>query len=100
METLFGHCTAFNQRLYRDLANYLRSHPKYDVVFAPTVVLHHFLGYHALAKRFSGSKFDQLILLVRNNIALYDADGKPTFRSTAKFWRWAMHVQRFRPLFC
>jgi hypothetical protein len=85
-----------NRRLYDDLAKYLKQAEPYDTVFAPTVVLHHLLGYHGIAKKFGGSKFKQLVLLIRNNIALYDSDGNRTFRSTAKVWRWA--IQRFRPL--
>ncbi|WP_143549164.1 glycosyltransferase [Rhodopirellula bahusiensis] len=36
------------------------------------------------------------MLLVRNNIALYDNQGNRTFRGTAKFWRWA--IKRFQPM--
>jgi glycosyltransferase involved in cell wall biosynthesis len=85
-----------NKRLHDDLARFLTRAGPYDTVFAPTVVLHHLLGYHRIAKRFGGSSLQQLVLLIRNNIALYDTDGNRTFRSTAKFWKWA--IQRFRPL--
>lgn len=85
-----------NKRLYDDLARYLKQAETYDTVFAPTVVLHHLVGYHRLAKNFGGNRLGQLVLLIRNNIALYDSDGNRTFRRTAKFWKWA--IQRFRPL--
>ncbi|TWT72943.1 glycosyltransferase family protein [Allorhodopirellula solitaria] len=85
-----------NYRLYRDLSAYLKQADYYDTVFAPTVVLHHLAGYHALAKRYTGKRFGQLVLLVRNNIALYDSEGSRTFRSTAKFWKWA--ICRFSPM--
>jgi glycosyltransferase involved in cell wall biosynthesis len=85
-----------NYRLYWDLARYFKRSAYYDTVFAPTVVLHHLLGYHRIAKRFGGHRFQQLVLLIRNNIALYDSEGHRTFCCTAKFWRWA--IQRFRPL--
>ena len=85
-----------NLRLYRDLSRHLRSSAHYDAVFAPTVVLHHLLAYHAIAHRFAGKKLNQLVLLIRNNIANYDEAGKRSFRGTAKFWRWA--IRRFQPL--
>lgn len=85
-----------NKRLYSDLARYLKRSQPYDTVFAPTVVLHHLVGYHRIAKRFGGGRLQQLVLLIRNNIALYDSQGNRTFRSTARFWKWA--IQRFRPL--
>ena len=85
-----------NFRLYKDLAAYLKTAEFYDTVFAPTVVLHHLVGYRAIANRFAGKKFRQLVLLVRNNIALYDSEGNRTFRRTARFWKWA--IRRFQPL--
>ncbi len=85
-----------NKRLHDDLAKYLKQAEPYDTVFAPTVVLHHLVGYHRIAKRFGGHRLQQLVLLIRNNIALYDSEGRRTFRGTAKFWKWA--IQRFRPL--
>lgn len=66
------------------------------MAFAPTVVLHHLVGYHRISKRFGGGRLKQLVLLIRNNIALYDSQGNRTFRNTARFWKW--DIQRFRPL--
>ncbi|GAA5511078.1 glycosyltransferase [Novipirellula caenicola] len=85
-----------NRRLYQDLSSHFANAEYCDTVFAPTVVLHHFLGYYKFTKKFGGKKFRQLVLLVRNNIAIYDSDGNRTFRSTAKFWKWA--IQRFQPM--
>ena len=85
-----------NYRLYQDLSAYLKQAEYYDTVFAPTVVLHHLLGYHAIARQYAGQKFGQLVLLIRNNIALYDGDGNRTFRRTAGIWKKA--IQRFAPL--
>ncbi len=85
-----------NYRLYRDLSSYLKQAEYYDTVFAPTVVLHHLVGYHAIAKRYGGKRLGQLVLLIRNNIALYDSQGNRTFRGTAKFWKWA--ICRFAPM--
>lgn len=82
-----------NYRLYRDLSAYLKQAEFYDTVFAPTVVLHHLAGYHAIAKKFAGKRFGQLVLLIRNNIAHYDSEGNRTFRSTSRFWKWA--IRRF-----
>ena len=84
-----------NFRVYRDLVRHLKKSEFYDTVFAPTVVLHHFFGYHHVAKKFAGRHFRQMVLLVRNNIAAYDENGKRTFRSTAKFWKKA--ITRFQP---
>lgn len=83
-----------NYRLYRDLNRYFRTANYNKSVFAPTVVLHHLLAYHFIASRYAGRKFDQLILLMRNNVAIYDETGKRTFRGTARFWKWA--IQRFK----
>ncbi len=85
-----------NKRLYDDLTRHLKQSEPYHTVFAPTVVLHHLLGYHRIAKRFGGQHFEQLVLLIRNNIALYDSHGNRTFRRTAQFWNWA--IRRFTPL--
>lgn len=85
-----------NRRLYVDLKRFLKTNERYDFLLAPTVVLHHLLGYHAIASRLGGTRVGKIILLVRNNIAVYDSDGKRSFRTTARFWRWA--IQRFRPL--
>jgi len=84
-----------NYRLHHDLTAYLKSADPYHTVFAPTVVLHHLAGYHKIAQQFAGSRFGQLVLLIRNNIALYGSDGERTFRRTSVFWRWA--IQRFAP---
>lgn len=85
-----------NYRLYCDLSAYLQQSEYYDLVFAPTVVLHHLAGYHAVAKRFAGKRFGQLVLLIRNNIAHYDTEGNRTYRNTSRYWKWA--ICRFKPL--
>lgn len=85
-----------NYRLYCGLSSYLKQSDYYHTVFAPTVVLHHLVGYHAIARRYTGKRLDHLVLLIRNNIAIYDAEGNRTFRRTAKFWKWA--ICRFAPM--
>jgi glycosyltransferase involved in cell wall biosynthesis len=56
--------------------------------------LHHLLAFHLIASKYAGQKFDQLVLLIRNNIATYDETGKRSFRGTARYWKWA--IQRFK----
>lgn len=92
----YGGVLIHNFRLYQDLLSYFQKNQSCEIVFAPTVVLHHFLGYHAIARRFAGKSFRQLVLLVRNNIAVYDSAGTRSFRSTALFWKFA--IKRFKPL--
>lgn len=83
-----------NYRLFKDLDRYFRASGFSATVFAPTVVLHHLLGYHAIATRYRGKKFGQMVLLIRNNIASYDDAGNRSFRGTAKYWKWA--ILRFK----
>jgi glycosyltransferase involved in cell wall biosynthesis len=66
-----------NWLVYRDMRRFLRVNGPFDYVFAPTVSIHHLLGWTWLAKRRLGSDMDRLCLFFRNSIGAYDADGPP-----------------------
>jgi len=85
-----------NTRFYSDLRRYLVKMKRIDFIFAPTVVLHHLVAYQLIATLDGGKNIGQLILLIRNNIAVYDQNGNRRFKKSAIAWKWA--IQRFKRL--
>ncbi|HVJ85278.1 MAG TPA: glycosyltransferase [Caulifigura sp.] len=85
-----------NWRTYRDFDRLVRERGPYDVLFAPTVVLHHLLAFERLTRKQAEKQVGETVMLIRNNIASYDDAGRRRYGRTAAAWRWA--IQRFRPL--
>jgi len=81
-----------NHRMYLDLHRFLRETDRPDYLFAPTVVLHHLLGFYILARL---HRSVTLVLMIRNNIAVYDGRTR-RFRRTAIFWKWMLWL--YNPL--
>lgn len=84
-----------NFRMLADLGSYVRSTAKIDLMFAPAVVLHHLLGFYLFTLRYY-KRCDQVVLMLRNSIAVYDETLIPKFRGTAVFWKVMLWL--YRPL--
>lgn len=93
-----------NLLVFRRMAAFLRGSPRFDCLFAPTVVLHHIWGWRLLWTLRRGG-IGRLVLLVRNNVAEY-APGSttPRFRLKARLFgfgirSFAGHVAAGRVVF-
>jgi FkbM family methyltransferase len=85
-----------NWRLYRLMSRFVREHGPFDVLFAPTVVIHHVIGWRLLSMRQS-RRIGSMVLLFRNNAGTYAADsGVPVFKRSTNVLKWAL--RSFRPL--
>ncbi len=70
-----------NLRVYSTMREVLKQLGGTDVIFAPTVTIHHLLGFYLLARRHLGRDFKRLVILTRNNIASYDEGSSiPNFK--------------------
>lgn len=77
-----------NLRLIRWMSRHFATHPPYDVVLVPTVVLYHWLAWRWLAARWRGRCFQKLVLTTRNNAGEYDpATGGYQFNASAQVLR-------------
>lgn len=86
-----------NLRVYRLMSRFVKQHGPFDVLFAPTVTIHHVIGWRLLMARHGGRRIGQMILLFRNNAGSYADDSKtPVFKRSTNILKWAL--QSFRPL--
>jgi glycosyltransferase involved in cell wall biosynthesis len=86
-----------NLRVYRVMSRFVKQHGPFDILFAPTVTIHHVIGWRLLMARHGGRRIGQIILLFRNNAGSYADDSKtPVFKRSTDILKWAL--QSFRPL--
>ena len=72
---------AHNAVVYRTMAGLIRKIGPVSVVFAPTVAIHHLIGWRLFAAIYGRRKFNRLVLLFRNNVGFYTKDSDtPKFR--------------------
>jgi glycosyltransferase involved in cell wall biosynthesis len=75
---------AHNLRISRTMSKLLKETGPVDVLFAPTVTIHHLLGFYLLALQRMGRDFNRMVLLTRNTIATYEGENsKPQFKAQA-----------------
>ena len=86
-----------NLRVYRTMNRFVKQHGPFDILFAPTVVIYHVIGWRLLMARHGGRRVKQIILLFRNNAGSYADDStKPVFKRSTNILKWAL--QSFIPL--
>jgi hypothetical protein len=69
----------------------------FDLVFVPTVAIHHIGAWRYLAWRHLGRSIGRLVLFFRNNVARYSPDSdEPRFSGTSAAWR--RILSSFEPL--
>ena len=74
-----------NWLVYRTMDKLLGELGAVDVIFAPTVTIHHVLGWRLLLAKNGGRRFNRLVLLFRNNAGYYDSGcEEPKFSRPAK----------------
>jgi len=74
-----------NRLVYKTMDRLVRKTGPVDVVFAPTVTVHHLIGWRLFAARRRGRDFKRLVLLFRNNVGYYTADSDtPKFRRASR----------------
>ena len=77
------------RQTYRVLKNHLRRHEKFDVIFVPTVMVHHLLGWTWLIKRVLKGTSSRVVLFFPNTpVCLDAATNKPAWQPapTAKLF--------------
>lgn len=85
-----------NWRLYRLMRQFVRAHGPFDVVFAPTVVIYHVIGWRMLMAA-QARRIGTMVLLFRNNAGSYPSGSKvPVFKRSTDILKWAL--RSFRPL--
>jgi glycosyltransferase involved in cell wall biosynthesis len=87
---------AHNLRLYHAVKKILAAGDGFDCVFAPTILVHHVLGWLWIARRFGGRKFGHLTLLCVNPPGRYDENGVLHFPRSSVLFKKAL--QSFAPL--
>jgi glycosyltransferase involved in cell wall biosynthesis len=71
--------------VYATMDRLLRQKGPVDLIFAPTVTIHHIIGWRALAAAHVGNSFNRLVLLFRNNAGYYtDSSDTPKFRRATR----------------
>ncbi|MDF2116078.1 glycosyltransferase [Roseiarcaceae bacterium H3SJ34-1] len=74
-----------NALVYKTMDRLVRKTGPVDIVFAPTVTIHHLIGWRLFATRHGGRDFKRLVLLFRNNIGYYSKDSDtPKFRRATR----------------
>jgi glycosyltransferase involved in cell wall biosynthesis len=85
-----------NWRLYRLMRRFVRDHGPFDVVFAPTVVIYHVVGWRLLMAS-QARRIGRMVLLFRNNAGSYPAGSTvPVFKRSTGVLKRAL--RSFRPL--
>jgi glycosyltransferase involved in cell wall biosynthesis len=86
-----------NYAVYRTMDRVIREKGPFDVIFAPTVTIHHLIGWRGLVVAHAGSGFKRLVLLFRNNAGYYtESSDTPKFRRSARIL--ALIIKSFSPL--
>ena len=86
-----------NLYVYRVMNRFVKQHGPFDIVFAPTVVIHQLIGWRLLMARHGGRGVKQIVLLFRNNAGSYAENSTtPVFKRSTAILKWA--IQSFRPL--
>ena len=72
-----------NWLVYRTMSQIIDKHGPFDCLFAPTVIVHHVLGWRLLFA-IKGRKIKRLVLLFRNNAGSYEpGSSTPKFKRSA-----------------
>ena len=80
-----------NYRVYRTMHRILQEYGPFDLVFAPTVVIYHIIGWRLLAARHLNHDVGRMVLLFRNNAGSYEAGGSvPKFKKSTNVLKWAL----------
>jgi len=88
-----------NWLVYRIMRRFVRAHGPFDLLFAPTVVIHQLIGWRLLMVRHGGANacVGRIAMLFRNNAGSYAAGSSvPSFKRSTAILKAAM--QSFRPL--
>jgi glycosyltransferase involved in cell wall biosynthesis len=86
-----------NYIVYRTMDRVIRENGPFDVIFAPTVTIHHAIGWRGLAAAHAENGFNRLVLLFRNNAGYYiEGSDTPKFRRSAHIF--ALILKSFSPL--
>ena len=81
-----------NFRVWQTLHRVLIVENRFDIVFAPTVTIHHLLGWRVVSALRRLYKFDKLVLFFRNNAGNYvEGDPKPHFKRSTKILGWLIN---------
>lgn len=85
-----------NWRVFRLMRRFVARHGPFDIVFAPTVVIHHVFGWRWLMA-WQNKRIGQMVLLFRNNAGSYEPGRRePVFKRSAAVLR--MALRSFAPL--
>jgi len=88
---------AHNRSLYHDLAAFLESEDKYDVIIATTPRLDHLLAYEFLCRRFRNRRW-QWVLIFVESVGRYSADySKLYFSKKSLPLKFALKLSRLLP---
>lgn len=80
-----------NWRVYRTMNRFIKQYGPFDVLFAPTVVIYHVIGWRLLMARHGGRKIGQMVLLFRNNAGSYAAGSRiPVFKRSTAILKWVL----------
>ena len=86
-----------NYSVYRAMDSVIREKGPFDLIFAPTVTIHHVIAWRGLAAAHAGSGFKRLVLFFRNNAGYYtESSDIPKFRRSAQVL--ALILKSFSPL--
>ena len=79
-----------NWLVFWAMRRFVRDHGPFDCLFAPTVVLHHIVGWRLLFA-LERKRIGRMVLLVRNNVAEYRPGSPvPHFGLSAKLFGWGL----------
>lgn len=71
-----------NWYVYRTVDKFLAQSQGYDCIFVPTVIIYHWIAWLGLIWKYQGSKFNRVVLFIRNNAGSYpNGSTQPVFQS-------------------
>ncbi len=94
-----------NWYVYRVMSRFVKEHGPFDLLFAPTVVIHHVIGWRLLMLRHGGRSVKRIALLFRNNAGSYTPGSTtPVFKRSTAILKYALRsyaglIARGRALF-
>ena len=94
LRQLWGH----NHSLFEDMDEYVQANGEFDVLFVPTILIDHILGWKKFAKRRAGKSVKKIVLFFVNGQGVYKGPNKPiTFPNSPRKWLFKYALSSLKP---
>ena len=87
-----------NSSLFNSMDKYIEENGNFDVLFVPTILIDHILGWRKFAKKHAGKSVKKIVLFFVNGQGVYHGPDKPiSFPSSPKKWLFKHALNSLKP---